>query len=435
MRSLLVCTVLACGCTSQLTVGDLTDAAPGDDAGADVGPIGGVLVVHVTAWPAWAGLAQGTPAAAAVVALDAPGGARIEQTAGADGSVTFTGLDWSAGTAAVTAYLDDAHVMATRVGITEADGEIDMPVNALAEPELVAVNVTGLNVPHLASTFVMVAATVPGIQCQTRGNELVDPSCTLEVVPGQAFTIVAREYVPGSCGARCFSAPISAWTTADVPAVTGPAEATVDFAAPAAATTVSGSFVMPGRADSPLRSNTSCMMYTLSALGAGYLGFVTTTRVTADGSTCEYEGQYVTVPGADDPVTIYWVYPDLSNGADSWVEVHGNLAAGPQTLPFLDTPAFVTASGSPLLGPLAWTLFDAGVGVSLFVTRSDGSIVWRVALPPDTTAVTLPQLPASVNVAPLFGDGDVTVKVYAQRKDDATGVVAEATAAAITLTR
>jgi hypothetical protein len=437
--------VLSCVVAIVLSVamaacGDGNGSAAGDDAGADA-PIGGVLVVHVTAWPEWGvgGAGAATPGSGAVVALDAPGGARVEQTAGADGRVTFTGLDWSAGTAAVTAYLDDAHVMATRVGVTEADGEVPMPLDSLGSPELVEVNVTAHNLQNPTNGYVMAAATVQGIQCQgSSAYAPVDPSCTLEVIPGQAFTIVARAGDYLSCGARCLSEPIFSWATVDVPALTGPTDATLDFAAPATATTVAGAFAMPGRADSPLRSDTSCLSYTLSAAGGAYVGLATSSRVTADGSTCEDEGQFVGVAGVDAPMTIYWVTKINSQAheADSWVEVPGNLVAGPQTLPFLDAPAFVTVAGSPLHGPLEWTLFDAGVSVSLIFSRSDAARVWRVAFPQvDATTLTLPQPAASVDVSALLGDGDLTANLYVYRKNDATGVLAEATAAAITLTR
>ena len=79
------------------------DSKKVQDAGLDGG--GGGESIIVVEWSTdsedW------VPMEGATVAFDAPGGERTETVSGADGKVTFEGVDWTLGTAAATAHQPD----------------------------------------------------------------------------------------------------------------------------------------------------------------------------------------------------------------------------------------------------------------------------------------------------------------------------------------
>ena len=78
------------------------DSKKVQDAGLDGGGGGESITFIVVEWSTdsedW------VPMEGATVAFDAPGGERTETVSGADGKVTFEGVDWSLGTAAATAH-------------------------------------------------------------------------------------------------------------------------------------------------------------------------------------------------------------------------------------------------------------------------------------------------------------------------------------------
>ena len=78
--------------------------AAGGAGGAGAGGAGGESVTFIVV-ESLLGEPTAPPVEGAMVAFDAPGGERVEQSSGADGKVTFTGVDWSKGKAAVSAYL------------------------------------------------------------------------------------------------------------------------------------------------------------------------------------------------------------------------------------------------------------------------------------------------------------------------------------------
>jgi len=120
--------VTSCGGTegapSSASSGTGGGGAGGDSSGGS-GSVGGnapvgTLAVEVSILAPYP-LVGTTPAASAVVALDPPGGDRIEPTTDADGRIVFEGIDWSAGRAAVTAHMPGMP-LSSRVGITEDQG-------------------------------------------------------------------------------------------------------------------------------------------------------------------------------------------------------------------------------------------------------------------------------------------------------------------------
>jgi len=178
-------------------------------SGGSGGGSGGASVTFIVVDSAlgW-GEPNSPPLGGATVAFDPPGAGRVEQVTGADGKVTFTGIDWSKGKAAATAFLD-GYALWSGVNLDEArlakatrvDDAVALPLFAAAAPETVTVKgtLTGLmDAAH--SVFVNVVNT-------NAGTEWIGPSAgtfTVSVPKGAPFMLQAAErsqaYLPSGQG-------------------------------------------------------------------------------------------------------------------------------------------------------------------------------------------------------------------------------------------
>lgn len=405
------------------TTGDGTDA-DGDaeaDADADGDVVTGSLAVTVVAseWPG----EERPPIAGAVVRLEAPGGGSAEQTTGADGRVVFHGLAWGAGTAAVSAW-HAGYALASRVGITEADGDVVLQLGLPDYPPADFVAVSGRAL-HMADERheLLVSANLPHDKHAGTG-----PAWAIEVQPGRAFTIIGVEthlLEPPASG-RGIAQVIDRWTLLDHPAVSGPVTVDLDFDAPATPTptTIRGSFPIGLRPESPLAADGYGYFWatTISSALTAVLALPSRIDVSADGSAFDFEGEYLQLPRTSDPLTVF-ALTRPATGERSITVVDGWPASGPAAVSFLDLPSLVApatpGTRHPLHEPITWTAYDAGVEVLLQVVR-DERVAWTVQAPRDAVALAVPQPPSVADVAGLLGTGLVEGYLTLYRRD-ATG--------------
>jgi hypothetical protein len=332
----------------------------------------------------------------------------------------FHGLAWGAGPAAVTAW-HAGHALASRVGITEADGDVILPLAAPAYPPADFVAISGRAL-HMADERheLLVSANIPHDKHTGTG-----PAWTIEVQPGRAFTIVGVEthlLEPPPSG-RGVAQVIDRWTLLEHPAASAPGDAALDFDAPTTPTptTVRGSFPIGLRAESPLAVDGYGYFWatTLSSALTAVLALPTRVDVSADGTGFEFEGEYLQLPRTSDPLTVF-ALTRPETGERSVVIRDGWPAGGAAAVSFLDLPTLRTpASPStrhPLHDPIAWTAYDAGIEVSLQVML-DERTVWTVQAPRDAETLAVPLPPSVADVAGLLGTGVVEGHLTLYRRD------------------
>jgi hypothetical protein len=358
------------------------------------------------------------PLAGAAVALDAPGGGMTEAATDADGRVTFSTLDWSAGTAAVTAHAA-GFMVASRVDITESEGEVVLVCNVEggatpADWLVVSGDATGM---LDASHGLGVTTTVGHWVWDGTG-----PSWRLPVPPETPFTLVAQEQHPDGAAARS----IDQWTMLEVPALDAATTLMLDFATTLTPIPVVNSVTVPSRADSPLRSSVTAYWWATSIdSGLGLTnGQEETTVRSTDGNTWNLEGEYVVVPGVEQPVTLYMLWDGRARGVRAYVVVDGYPMDGPQDFRFLDVPRMISPPDAverhPLHDPIEWESFDAEAGIGLIIYRA-GVQVWTILAHPPTTATTLtvPRLPSTTSEATLLGTRNIRAQLFACADTDA----------------
>ena len=378
------------------------DADADADADVDVADEGGgtgTLTVLVTVLDPTT--EDAVPTAGAAVAADLPGGGRLEQTTGSDGRTTFEGLDWAAGTAAATAWLD-GYGLVSRVDIAEAEGEIAISLGLpLAyAPERVEVSGTASNMTDAARHSLLVSATADG---ESFWSSTPGPTWSIRVAPAVPFALVAVEFAqePAPC-VGCLSMPISGWVVQEHAAVTAPTTVDLDFASPAPTTGVTGSFQSVTRGDSPLRTPDYGYVSVFDLESMAVLGTINTTTLRS-GGVIEFDMQYVTVAAVTRPLTAFRV---VGNDWVSGVIVEGYPAAGVQDLHFVDAPRMTApatpTTRHPLHDPLRWELFDSALTPVLLI-ENDEQTVWWVRGPEDATTLTVPEPPAAVDLTALLG--------------------------------
>ncbi|HZO15294.1 MAG TPA: carboxypeptidase-like regulatory domain-containing protein [Polyangiaceae bacterium] len=338
------------------------------------------------------------PAVGATVALDAPNGERIELVTGDDGRVMFEDIDWDAGRASVTAHLP-GHALASRLGVTEADGEVTLHVRSqkLAN-NLVKVSGSAVNMTDPAH-YLEVSATVENSNWW--GDGPAGPDWSIWVPPNEPFTIVAREITYGG-GAGSFDNPVYGWVTLDHPAVSSTTtKVELDFANPVAPETVSGSFDIALRRSSPLRFDSFGFVYS-ATLGSRLTSVVargTSSQFTADGDRCDYVAEYPALPNVTDPVTLYRIlhFPNRFFAANVLV---AGYPGGNNVPPFIDLPHITSPENTGLHEPVSWVAFDSGVYAQFQLLR-ETELVWTIETALDDTTLTVPAPPSTIDPAAL----------------------------------
>jgi hypothetical protein len=430
--------IVAAGCDTRLVPvglrdapGEETDLHGGEDhpqdadtsedvrieaeAEIDIGPDDGgetaTLTVAVTGPSQWPDYGS-SPVAGAAVAFDAPGGGRFEAATDGEGRVAFEGVDWSLGRGAVTAWAE-GYGLASRVGLdgSAAQTTLSLPdVREWPRPGCVELSGRSLNLPEHFNVLT-VLATVP-----SRWFHDVPPGWSIAVPSATPFTIVANASGPTTILGQLhgYDRTEELWLTPDHDAIDAPATMDLDFAAPLPTTTVSGSFPVPPREDSPLREGAGEVYVQWNRLENGHgtfeslanIGYCKHIETAADGNAILYD---IRSPSVTD---------NLDPSSSAWIE--GYPTSGAQDVALLDCPRMIQPA-EPIIPyalhePIEWELFDVGVQVELQIIRENETAtplteLWSVWTETDAGSLTVPEPPVAADVAGLLGTGTVQARL------------------------
>jgi hypothetical protein len=334
------------------------------------------------------------PGEGAVVALDTPQG-RVEVVADAEGRAAFEDFAWSDQAVDITVGLSDC-ALRSHLGVVEADTEagefeITLTRNTVSDA-LVDLSGTAIggDPAHDLLVYGSHATSYSG-----PGDDW-----SIQVAPDQPFRFVALEIDYLDAGARATDNPIFAWYTVEHPGVGEPTQIEIDFADPATPTSIQGSFAMPGRPESPLRTQTFGFLYAIELGGGPLVGRSITTAVSPDGSRCNFEFEHLEAASLESPLTCYRVLlpPDYEFSSTSCVPAWP--MGGPEDIELIDTPDVSDVPGiRGLHDPIDFAIFDTGVRPNLFLSQAETS-VWRVTAPLDATTLTVPEPPTGFAAPP-----------------------------------
>lgn len=381
---------LAGGCGTS--TGELVPAGT-DATGPGFRPIdfarSHTVVVHVsTIGPFFSEMHD---AEAGTVALDYGPGARLEAPVGPDGRAYFE-VDDDAELVSATAHVP-GHALNSAFGFPADAEELALYVRPLVN-DAVPLEGTALGMTDTHNGLEL-GATVPSSTWASASGD----TFSLDVVRDRPFWLVAREVDYLAAPAGTTLTPIRGWAVAEHEAVAAPGTITVDFGTSVVPTALAGSFTLEALPeDSPFREETAVAV--VSSWGpevwsAAPIGRSTETAMNADHSRCDFNYEYVSVPGVRSSNTQYRLW---RGSLTSVVRVSGLAEADPGALPFLDLPSLQSASKEALHATLALELPD-GARPVLLVSKGD-QVIWTMFAPPDSTSFALPLPPSSFGDAP-----------------------------------
>ncbi len=394
------------GCSSS----DPSSPAPaigGDAEAPDAAPIG-ESVTFAVMLSSWQGDVR-APLPDATVVFDKPGGERVEAKAGADGLVTFTGIDWSLGTAALTCFGPNA-VVRSYVALTKAEMlrlTGSAPADVPSEPKRDLTVVIGANppvFPKLRGTVtngsgdeVLLTATSGGT------NSARPPSAPYElgVGGGVPFSLIGLESSPvdvATVSGRGRELTAVRWTKTDRPALTADATFDLDLAAATALTPTKakGKVVIPGGTGGVLggSSRANLIVTTRDSVFAAALGVTTKADVDAAG---DFEAEIELVK-LDAVKPVLRTFLELADGARSIADTEGWPSDGFVVDNLLAPPVVVETSRS-LTEPFAVDGIQEQADISVSFTSSKGELLWRISAPPGTKSFTPPRLEGAMKNA------------------------------------
>ncbi|MCC6522656.1 MAG: hypothetical protein IT373_08360 [Polyangiaceae bacterium] len=377
--------------------------------GGGGGAANGVSVTFYVGESIW-GDANHPPIAGATVAFDAPGGERTELTTGADGKVTFDGVDWSLGLGSVTAY-GDGHAMYSVVGLDAArvaslrliDGGVFLALPTLpGAVDTVTVSGTITGFQDAAHNAVV---NVVGSMTGSEWSGASSGTFSVMVPSGVPFTLQALEMTqqPLASG-QGYDMPVYQVSHHDFAATSSDVSgAVLDLSTSTLALqTADVSWTTPSRAESRVRAG----------FGVGLVcpwgstactGWSTHIDISAGGNQFDDSLLWVEPTWAETPTFFARVYDgnELISFRRSMGWPQGGFVG---SLP--DTPEWVTPSAGthhPLHESLSWQLFDTGVPEVMLMMMKGATLAWVVSAGADATSLAVPELPSTVDSAALLG--------------------------------
>jgi len=426
---MIVCLTLATGCGDDDNVGGNNNNQ--EDAGVDAGEdatTGPSLTFQIVTFSSEDG--TDIPLPGATGAFDAPGGQRTEQVADAEGWVTFTGIDWSLGSAAFTAH-HEGYDIVSLVNLDETvtpepgDGPIRVGLATMTpapDPDMTTVtgSATGLvdAAAHDLILFPFRAAAEYGAGAGTAPYEYL-------VETDAPYTLVGIESVDGALpsGTGYFVDIYRAMILEHDPITAATAQEDLDLAAhEVTPLTAQGQMVLPTRADSPLRTgwpNVWVMDWESSFWHN--TGWAELIDFSADGNAFDVDYIWVEPPLLEAPVTFCRVYNQGTLDMSIVLKL-GYPEAGALDPPLLDVPRWVIPASPitihPLHAAMEWELFDDDILlVTMEVYRGD-QIVWRVFAEENALSLTIPLPPSSVDVDDHLGHQTLTGKILVGELDE-----------------
>ncbi len=402
------------------------DSKKVQDAGLDGGGGGESITFIVVEWSTdsedWVSMEGAT------VAFDAPGGERTETVSGADGKVTFEGVDWSLGTAAATAHQPD-YVLSSLVNIDPSDlgialiieGSITLQMLPLESKTTETLGVSG-TVVGLQDADHEWKASVVGMKSESSCDKTSDGTFSLEVPSGEPFIIQVTEYIVGPVppSGQGYDQPIYQWMQRSFEATTEElTDVELDFAVSAMEThTADITFEVPARSESPIRDGYGvCNMCDSGSYWCQ--GWSTHLDISEDGSLFESSLVWVEPEYADDPRVSCGVYVLVGNQWvwGSYISIEGYPDDGDSFGTLMDKPEWLTpeegGDAYPIQDPLEWEVFDDNVtNIGLFLSKGE-QLVWGVGSTPSQTSMTVPEPPSTVDKNELLGSSYLSAQLYA----------------------
>jgi len=390
------------GCGDSETAGIGGAGGAGSAGGSTVGGTGGTGGANTASFSVtvykmgpydWAN-SNPTPMAGATVAADFPGGERVEGTSGADGQVTFEGVDWSLGTATVTAFVHGYRPV-TWVGLTEEDDGQEYYLSKVWTGGWAQVEGTASNADP-QSTTLTVTPTVPGTSHQSGSFKF-----GLRVAPDVPFSVVALQWAFGPTpeSNRELSQDFFGWAHVELAAAkTYPATTVdIDLADKLTPVEVDGTFVLPSDPTSVLRTEAWAYYQVMTRDTAAALGWPTRTYLAPGGDAFTFVGQHVVVPNAGDVITAYSLNFD---GGISLIFKDGYPEDGAIIDGFMAPPTIITVpppGADPASRTIEWSTSEQDVDFASIIILSNDDPVWTIHVKPDLTTIEVPELPSTVN--------------------------------------
>ncbi|RLB56972.1 MAG: hypothetical protein DRI90_18310 [Deltaproteobacteria bacterium] len=355
----------------------------------------------------------------AIVAFDAPNGQRTEKATGADGTVTFDGIDWSQGSAAATVHVA-GHTIRSWVNLDEAgveqaykiDDALPLLVYDMTPPTAPAtVTVSGTATGLLDTGHTMVV-NVTNRLTGTEWRSIGTGTFTVTAPSGEPFTLqgmeVEDQLLPSGQG---YDMTIHRVMHQSFDAVTDNQTGVVlDFATNEVSTQTADTFIAtPSRADSPVRSGFAVAL--VCPLNSAYCtGWGTHVDIATDGNRFDASLLWGEPSWAENPTIQVSVYENSSATRRlSYHEVSGYPQAGSLGT-LLDCPEWTTPAATttpyPLHDPLEFEAFDEVPYTYLPIYRGS-TRVWNVHATPGTTSLRIPEPPSCVNTVQLFGTSNL----------------------------
>jgi hypothetical protein len=359
------------------------------------------------------------PVAGATVAADLPGGSRVELTTGTDGAVTFKDVDWSSGTAAVTAYAA-GYPLVTTTGIVEVDGEQTLTLPRVAPPATIKVSGTVQNMDPSANYLAVGASTY---SWSFEGSGLTAPtSFELEVEAGKPFTLLANHkkwepWTSRETHSTCFG-----WIKAEHPGSTQPVTVDLDFATNnVTPIKVTGTFTMP--ATGVVGTASRPRFWVRTRHNSLILGSCTNTTEQGN-NELSYEGEYIKLAEEKDVFTTYYAEVG-TNWHGSYIVEPGYPKDGAKVgadfleVPQLTQPAIVDKP-APRSSAIVWKAPDpAAIPILYLGNTTKGTSAWTVRCKPGTAQLVLPELPSTAKASEVLGTDPMTARVAFRADPDA----------------
>lgn len=414
---------LGIGALLVATLGTLVSACGEGDSGAtavspEAGAVGtGTLRVLVVDPPRLGPFKNRPPVANALVVIAKPGGAQEEATTGADGKVTFTGIDWASGTASVVAYADGRALS----GVSDVspatfkslyDGMIPQVTDAdvvlaplLRQPlpstklDISITNKAG------AGNNVFISATTARVT--SLGNAIFESTGsqgTLGVAPDLPFTLVVSEssFTPLAPNLREFDGASVRWARFDQPAPTTPLSLDIGTGGTTLTpATAKVRVVIPGGAQGPLGAGQfGGRVTSVESELIMILGNTVVKKLSADKAAFDLTFSSVVLAGQT-PASVYVLF------VEGGIESVRLLTRAPQDGETLDNfllPIDAPATQS-LADPIPLAGADPAAVSRLAGTDLAGEPLFLIDAPPGTKTMHLPKLPAVAQALLKSGPG------------------------------
>ncbi|MEO7110285.1 MAG: hypothetical protein ABI183_07610 [Polyangiaceae bacterium] len=392
-----------CSSSSNSSAPSSSDAGAADSGSTATGTMS-VLVIATTDDAPGAPPPSFAAIPGAQVSIDMPGGGQQTATSDANGKVTFTGIDWTLGSAGILGTLTGygaygiADVNPTNFKsiptVTAVQGQADVVLTLAPVSAALATLTATLQNKADAANYVFASATLGGSTADVN-----TPTATLPIGTTAPYTLITHEFTNGGTGRNSVLTGVR-WASYSEPQATGATQAvTVDLAGAGTTltpTTTHTHAVVPGGATGSLnQSYYSTQVFSVESGFHLVLGHAVSSTLTADSSAFDVVNENVSIAGQT-PVTQYVLY-DASGGAASAVSVDGLPQDNATISNFLTPPSLAVGSVS-LSQPIVFTNADPTTISSLIVTTAASTIdaLLVVDVPPGVTTIHPPTLPAAL---------------------------------------